>query len=92
MHVVWYTAMSIDGRIAGPGDDMSFLDSIDGTGEERDFEDFIASIDAILVGSGTLRWLHGQGHDLPPVPLSPGSPALSPSGPAAPTGVAPGGP
>jgi riboflavin biosynthesis pyrimidine reductase len=65
VHVVWYTAMSIDGRIAGAGDDMSFLESVDGTGEERDFDDFIASIDAIVVGGGTLRWLHGQGHDLP---------------------------
>jgi len=65
MHVVWYTAMSIDGRIAGPGDDLAFLDAVDGKGEERDFDDFIAGIDAIVVGSGTLRWLHGGGHDLP---------------------------
>jgi riboflavin biosynthesis pyrimidine reductase len=65
VHVVWYTAMSIDGRIAGPGDDMAFLGSVDGSGEERDFDDFIAGVDGILLGSGTLRWLHGQGHDLP---------------------------
>jgi riboflavin biosynthesis pyrimidine reductase len=65
MHVVWYTAMSIDGRIAGPGDDLSFLDAVDGAGEERDFDDFIAGIDAIVVGGGTLRWLHSRGHDLP---------------------------
>ena len=30
MDVVWYTALSIDGRIAGPGDDMTFLDMVDG--------------------------------------------------------------
>jgi riboflavin biosynthesis pyrimidine reductase len=65
MHVVWYTALSIDGRIAGPGDDMTFLEMVDGTGEEHDFEEFIAGIDALLLGSGTLRWLHGQGHHLP---------------------------
>jgi riboflavin biosynthesis pyrimidine reductase len=65
VEVVWYTALSIDGRIAGPGDDLSFLDTVDGSGEEHDFEEFIASIDALVVGSGTLRWLHGQGHDLP---------------------------
>lgn len=57
--------MSIDGRIAGPRDDLEFLETVDGSGEERDFEDFIAGIDALLVGGGTLRWLHGQGHDLP---------------------------
>ena len=33
MRVTWYTAMSMDGRIAGAGDDMDFLSSIDGTGE-----------------------------------------------------------
>ena len=65
MHVVWYTAMSIDGRIAGPGDDLSFLDTVQADGEERDFDDFIAGIDALVVGGGTLRWLHSQGHDLP---------------------------
>jgi len=65
VHVVWYTALSIDGRIAGRGDDMAFLEMVDGSGEERDFEDFIARIDALVLGSGTLRWLHGQGHDLP---------------------------
>ena len=42
MHVIWYTAMSIDGRIAGPGDDMSFLDSVQGDGEDSDFADFIS--------------------------------------------------
>lgn len=65
MHVVWYTAMSIDGRIAGPDDDMSFLDTVQADGEERDFDDFIGSIDALVIGGGTLRWLHAQGHDLP---------------------------
>jgi riboflavin biosynthesis pyrimidine reductase len=65
VHVVWYTALSIDGRIAGRDDDMAFLEMVDGSGEERDFEEFIAGIDALVLGSGTLRWLHGQGHDLP---------------------------
>jgi riboflavin biosynthesis pyrimidine reductase len=65
VRVVWYTAMSIDGRIAGPDDDMSFLDTVHGDGEERDFDDFIAGIAALVVGGGTLRWLHAQGHDLP---------------------------
>ena len=65
VQVVWYTAVSIDGRIAGTGDDMAFLDMVDGSGEERDFADFIAGVEALLLGAGTLRWLHGQGHDLP---------------------------
>jgi riboflavin biosynthesis pyrimidine reductase len=65
LRVTWYTAMSMDGRIAGAGDDMAFLSRIDGEGEEGEWERFAATIDAVLLGSGTLRWLHGEGHLLP---------------------------
>jgi riboflavin biosynthesis pyrimidine reductase len=65
LEVVWYTAMSIDGRIAGPGDDLSFLDTVSGEGEEHDFDEFVATVDALVIGGATLRWLHSQGHDLP---------------------------
>jgi riboflavin biosynthesis pyrimidine reductase len=65
MRVTWYTAMSMDGRIAGAGDDMAFLSSIDGEGEDGDWERFAETVDAVVIGSGTLRWLHGEGHLLP---------------------------
>lgn len=66
MHVIWYTAMSMDGRIAGAGDDMSFLDSIDSTGEPDDaWDEFIGSIDAVLIAGATLRWLVAGGHGWP---------------------------
>jgi riboflavin biosynthesis pyrimidine reductase len=65
MRVTWYTAMSMDGRIAGAGDDMSFLDIVAGDGEEGEWQRFIATVDAVLIGSTTLRWLHGEGHLLP---------------------------
>jgi len=65
MHVIWYTAMSMDGRIAGPGEDLAFLETIDGSGEDGDFEAVLADVDGVVVGGGTMRWLHAQGHDLP---------------------------
>lgn len=66
MQLVWYTAMSMDGRIAAAGDDMSFLDSIDHDGEpESEWEDFIAGVDAAIVGGATLRWLVSGGHGWP---------------------------
>lgn len=66
MRTTWYTACSLDGRIAGPGDDMSLLEAIDADPREADdFPQFLATVDAILVGSGTLRWLHDQGLELP---------------------------
>lgn len=65
-HVTWYTAMSMDGRIAGAGDDLAFLQMFDealaATGE---FDQFLTEIDACLVGAGTLRWLLDQGHGWP---------------------------
>jgi riboflavin biosynthesis pyrimidine reductase len=66
MRLIWYTAMSMDGRIAGPGDDMSFLSTIDSAGEpDEAWPEFIASIDAVLIGGSTLRWLVDQGHGWP---------------------------
>jgi len=59
MEIVWYTAMSMDGRIASADHDLAFLDTVTGSGP-GDFSDFIASVDAVLVGAGTLRWLVGQ--------------------------------
>jgi riboflavin biosynthesis pyrimidine reductase len=66
MHVIWYTAMSMDGRVAGIDDDLAFLETIDSTGEpESEFPDFIAGIDAVLIGGSTLRWLAAHGHGWP---------------------------
>lgn len=66
MHVIWYTAMSMDGRIADGQDSLDFLDTIgdsdDGGGG---FAEFIASIDAVIVGASTLRWLLRGGHGWP---------------------------
>jgi riboflavin biosynthesis pyrimidine reductase len=65
VHVVWETAASLDGRIASPQHSLAFLDAIDTQGESGAFESFLATIDAVLVGASTLRWLVGQGHGWP---------------------------
>lgn len=66
MHVIWYTAMSMDGRIADGQDSLDFLDTI-GPGHEEgdDFGTFLAGIDAVIVGASTLRWLLRGGHGWP---------------------------
>jgi riboflavin biosynthesis pyrimidine reductase len=64
MEIVWYTAMSMDGRIASAEHSLEFLDTISGSGA-NDFDGFIANVDAVLVGATTLRWLVGQGHGWP---------------------------
>ena len=56
MHVIWYTGMSMDGRIASAGDDLAFLDTIGPDSENgEDFPRFIASCD-----SGTLSALNAN--------------------------------
>ena len=67
MRVIWYTAMSMDGRIADAEHSLDFLGLI---GEREDdwreeFREFIGSIDAVLLGAGTLRWLLANGHGWP---------------------------
>ncbi len=64
MEIVWYTAMSMDGRIASADQSLDFLDSLAGSGP-NDFEPFLRSVDAVLVGATTLRWLVGNGHGWP---------------------------
>ncbi len=66
MHVIWYTAMSMDGRIATADHDLGFLDTVDTGGVgEQEFPALIESLDAVLVGASTLRWLVGGGHGWP---------------------------
>ncbi len=66
MQIIWRTAMSMDGRIASADDSLDFLDTIDDRGDAlADFPAFLASIDAIILGAGTLRWLIRGGHGWP---------------------------
>jgi len=78
VHVVWFTAMSMDGRIATAGDSLDFLDLMGspeasddteqvapGGDDSSDFEAMVKSVDAIIVGASTLRWLLRGGHGWP---------------------------
>src|SRR5438067_544782 len=67
MEVVWYTAMSMDGRIADAGHSLSFLETIGDQGPAwgDEFAVFLEGIDAAVVGAGTMRWLLREGHGWP---------------------------
>ena len=66
MHVIWYTAMSMDGRIADTHDSLHFLESIgEADGDGDDFTAFLNTVDAVIVGASTLRWLLRGGHGWP---------------------------
>lgn len=70
MHVVWHTAMSMDGRIASADSSLDFLSTMGPgqptpDGDPWDFTAFLARVDAVVVGASTLRWLLQGGHGWP---------------------------
>jgi dihydrofolate reductase len=59
--IVYYAAMSLDGRISGPDHDLSFLQLLE-RGPAEDYESFVAGIDSLLMGAGTWEFMvrHGS--------------------------------
>lgn len=52
-----YIAASLDGFIAKPNDDLSFLKLVERDGEDYGYADFIAGIDTIIIGRKTYDWV-----------------------------------
>jgi dihydrofolate reductase len=50
--LLWHTMMSLDGYIAGPGEDMQWMSGIDG-GHRQTIDEVLNSTGALLVGRGT---------------------------------------
>lgn len=56
--VVYYTAVSLDGFVAGPGDDLGWLFAHEPEpGGPNDYEAFIAGVGALLMGRTTFDWV-----------------------------------
>ncbi len=55
--LILYIASSLDGYIAGPGDDLSFLDKVTIEGEDYGYGKFMETIDTILIGRKTYDWI-----------------------------------
>ncbi len=56
--VVYYAAMSLDGRIAGPDHDLSFLQALDGG---NDYLTFYEGVDSLIMGARTWDFMVGHG-------------------------------
>lgn len=56
MKTQYYTASSLDGFIAGPGDSLDWLSSL-GDIDETSYTTFIQDVGAIAMGSATYEWL-----------------------------------
>jgi dihydrofolate reductase len=51
--LIVYIAMSLDGYIAKPNDDIGFLSTVEQTGQDYGYGDFIKTVDTVLVGRKT---------------------------------------
>jgi len=56
-HVTYFAASSLDGRIAGPNDDLGFLDLFEGTFPDGPYNMWalIAGFDSLVMGATTFR-------------------------------------
>ncbi len=55
--LILYIACSLDGYIAKPNDDLSFLDRVQKAGEDYGYSDFISSVDTVILGRKTYDWV-----------------------------------
>ena len=55
--VILYIATSLDGYIAKPNDDLSFLKMVEKEGEDYGYAEFTKTIDTIILGRKTYDWV-----------------------------------
>jgi dihydrofolate reductase len=63
--LILYIACSVDGYIAKPGDDLSFLKRVEQEGEDYGYFDFVNQVDTVIVGRNTYQWILDQGMEYP---------------------------
>lgn len=61
-----FIAMSEDGFIAGPDDDLDFLNTIQDEGEDFGYAEFLEGIDTVIVGRRTYDVVIGMGYPYHP--------------------------
>jgi len=63
--VILYIAMSLDGYIATPNDDIGFLSMVAQEDEDYGYKAFIATVDAVIMGRRTYDKVLSMGFDFP---------------------------
>lgn len=56
-----YIATGIDGRIAGPDDDLSWLRAYEGSGTDYGYTEYMSSVGAVVMGAKTYEFVLGLG-------------------------------
>jgi dihydrofolate reductase len=62
---VLYIAVSVDGYIAKPGDDLSFLSRVERAGEDYGYSGFMETVDTVIMGRKTYDWIMANVPDFP---------------------------
>jgi dihydrofolate reductase len=63
--VIVYIAASLDGYIAKPNDDLSFLSVVEKQGEDYGYSEFIQTVDTVIMGRKTYDWVMKQVPEFP---------------------------
>jgi dihydrofolate reductase len=63
--VILYIASSLDGYIAKPNDDLSFLSRVQREGQDYGYAEFIKNVDTVILGRKTYDWVMKQVKEFP---------------------------
>jgi dihydrofolate reductase len=63
--VILYISASLDGYIAKPNDDLSFLSMVQEEGEDYGYQDFVNTVDTVILGRKTYDWVMAQVPEFP---------------------------
>jgi dihydrofolate reductase len=63
--VILYIAMSVDGYIAKPGDNLDFLNMVQEEGEDYGYYAFEQTVDTVIMGRKTYDWVMKQVPEFP---------------------------
>lgn len=63
--LILYIAASLDGYIAKPNDDLSFLSMVEKEGEDYGYSAFTKSVDTVILGRKTYDWVMKQVPEFP---------------------------
>jgi dihydrofolate reductase len=63
--VILYIASSLDGYIAKPNNDLSFLSLVQQEGQDYGYAEFIDTVDTVILGRKTYDWVMTQVKEFP---------------------------
>ena len=63
--LILYISCSLDGYIAKPGEDLTFLNKVEKEGEDYGYNKFLSTVDTVIIGRKTFDWVMNQVNQFP---------------------------